>query len=341
MKVSKIVIIVALLTLLSLSCAKAPRENKKISNEIIQIKGVKKWMYQIQGLDEDGAIEKLEETDYEMLVIEPTYTNKGSEDFDIKSAVKRLKKLKDGKQRLVIAYIDIGEAEDYRTYWKDSWKAHSEDKKGEPDFIVAKDPDGWEGNYPVAYWDKRWKDIWIGKNGLVKELAKYGFDGIYLDWVGAYDDERIIKVAQEQGIEPAEEMVAFIKELKAEGKRINDDFLVISQNAPYLIDEVDNYTEDIDALAMEDTWFKGDVDSGWDDSNGGDIKNDFDDDYSTDALIKQYKKYFKKDIPVFTVDYCLKDKNADFVYEESKKEGFIPLVTRVSLSRITETKLKK
>ena len=297
----------------------------------------KAWMYQIQGLDEDGAVSKLAATDYPLLVVEPTRTNTGSEDFDTKNMVRRLHETDDGKRRLVLAYIDIGEAEDYRTYWQSSWEPPTEDEPGKPDFIITTDPDGWSGNYPVAYWDKRWQNIWLGSNGLAASLAKDGFDGIYLDWVEAYDDERIIEVAEKQGLDAADEMIEFIKELKDAGQRITKDFLVVSQNAAYLLDENASYADVIDALAVEDTWFSGESDIGWDNSKGGDIANDNKDAWATRSLLRQYKKYLDKNIPVFSVDYALKENNAVQVYTDAREAELRPLVTRVSLSKLTTT----
>ena len=46
--------------------------------------------------------------------------------------------------KLVIAHIDIGEAEDYRTYWQPGWGIEN------PEWIAGHDPDDWEGNFPVA-----------------------------------------------------------------------------------------------------------------------------------------------------------------------------------------------
>ena len=42
-------------------------------------------------------------------------------------------------------------------------------------------------------------------------------------------------------------------------------------------------------------------------------------------------------LPVFSVDYCISLENASFVYEKARESGLRPLVTRVSLSRLTET----
>ncbi len=67
-----------------------------------------------------------------------------------------------------------------------NWVAPTFWKRGNPSFLASQDPDGWSGFYPVAYWDKRWKDIWVGPNSIISELTKLGFDGVYLDWVEAH-----------------------------------------------------------------------------------------------------------------------------------------------------------
>jgi endo-alpha-1,4-polygalactosaminidase (GH114 family) len=53
--------------------------------------------------------------------------------------------------------------------------------------------------------------------------------------------------------------------------------------------------------------------------------------------IKQYQKFLHADVVVFTIDYCLKPENAARVYAASTRAGLIPLVTRVSLARLTTT----
>jgi cysteinyl-tRNA synthetase, unknown class len=300
---------------------------------------VKMWMYQIQGLDVDGAVETLASTDYEMFVLEPG-DNFTESPYNAQEMVSKLRYRPDGTKRLLIAYIDIGEAEDYRTYWKDDWVAPTADNPGYPDFLITMDPDGWSGNYPVAYWDSLWKSLWVGPEGRIQQLAQMGFDGIYLDWVEAYDDDYVREYAEKIGISTEKEMMDFIEELRSAGKSINPDFMVISQNAPFLIDfDPDRYSTLIDALAVEDTWFHGAGDAEWTDPLAGDMHDDerYIGEYSTDNRLKQYEKYLERNVPVFTIDYCISRQNAEKVYYKSRKKGLIPLVTRVSLSRLTET----
>lgn|GEM_PF-2772554 len=303
------------------------------------IKYVRLFMYQLQGLEEAGAVEALAKTHYDMLVVEPVYTVKGSEDFDVYQMVRAFKssEAKNLNRKLVVAYIDIGEAEDYRTYWEDSWIAPKSQKckAGSPSFLLRMDPDGWSGNYVVKYWDQRWVKIMVG---AIEDIARKGFDGAYLDWVEAYDDECVINAAKVDNINPAVAMVNFVALLKAKARAINPNFVIISQNAPYLAEERPEYLKVIDAISMEGIFFLGEADSDWDDPSCCDIPNEYEDDFSTDALISVAKGlYIQNGIPVFSVDYAIKPENVAYVYKRAREVGLIPLVTRTSLSKITTT----
>ena len=76
------------------------------------LKRVHHWMYQLQGMEDAAAMDKLAQSPYDLLVIEPTFTLKGEADFDAKALVAKLKAAHPG--RLVVAYADIGEAERFR-----------------------------------------------------------------------------------------------------------------------------------------------------------------------------------------------------------------------------------
>jgi cysteinyl-tRNA synthetase, unknown class len=295
------------------------------------------WMYQIQGLDDSVAISSLAETEYPMLVVEPGH-NFTSDVYNTSELVQSLRRTPSGQQRLLLAYIDIGQAEDYRTYWQANWIAPTANSSGTPDWLVTIDPDGWSGNYPVAYWRQEWKDLWLGSDGLIAEMALFGFDGVYLDWIEAYDDTAVRALASDDQVDPDIEMIKFIEQIKAAGSDISPGFLVVAQNAAFLIDaDPARYVATIDALAVEDTWFAGAGDAQWTDSSAGDQANVFEDEYSVENRLNQYKLFLNRSVPVFTVDYCISELNANQVYADSRSAGLIPLVTRVSLSQLTET----
>ena len=86
-----------------------------------------------------------------------------------------------GGNRLVIAYMSIGEAEDYRYYWQKEWKSSP------PSWLAGENPN-WLGNYKVRYWDLVWQDIIYGNdNSYLKKILDAGFDGVYLDIIDAFE----------------------------------------------------------------------------------------------------------------------------------------------------------
>ena len=189
---------------------------------------IRYWVNQIEGLRENGAVDALAESHYEILVLEPARTDWSyyAKYFNTNGMVVRLKsKVNEalGHPPVVIAYIDIGEVEDWRWYWSWSkgWDCLSPRPADWPVYIITCDPDGWTGNYSVAHWDPAWKDIIIyGKHtgdsaerdyrSVIGEVIKDGFDGVYLDWVEAFEDTEVIRVAQANSLDPADEMIGVI-----------------------------------------------------------------------------------------------------------------------------------
>ena len=284
-----------------------------------------------------------------MLVLEPTRTDWSSEarEFDTPGMVERLKGTlaSDGMHRkLVIAYIDVGEAEDWRWYW--TWSQEDDPSVEDPlptdwpEYIIARDPDGWVGNYPVAYWDEDWKDIIIwGENqdsgdytSVIDEVLRSGFDGIYLDWVEAFENEDVMARAEAAGLDPAEEMIAFIDEMRAYAEERDPDFIIIQQNAAALIDGRPDLLGVIDAIAQEAIWFDGDATDDWNDPDGYDHQNEQD---LVDYYLGYLEQYLDGGVPVFACEYTLEE--ADEAYQRAEQWGFVPYATRRSLGQLTTT----
>ncbi len=305
------------------------------------------WAYQIQGLSADKAVEALAESNYDMLVIEPTRTDVSEQDFDTGAAVSRLKgsKAGDGKHRkLVLAYIDIGQAEDWRWYWTWStqWKTNRPRPKDWPSYILTPDPDGWAGNWVVAYWSPEWKDLLLhGENhpttddrdfvSILDQVLRDGFDGVYLDWVEAFENEAVIREAAKRGLDPAREMIQLVREIRDYGRKRNPDFLVIQQNAAALAKYPEIF-EVVDGIAQEEVFFGGLATDDWDEPSGHDtpISSELTREYL--ANLRKYKTGGK---PVFNCEYALK--RAREAYLKSMSQGLVPYCTRRSLSRLTST----
>lgn len=117
-------------------------------------------------------------TNYDLLVMD-LFFHDGSE-FSA-AEVTQLRQKSNGGSRLVICYMSIGEAEDYRYYWQNAWNSN------EPSWLREENPD-WEGNYKVAYWDESWQQIIYGNNSsYLKKILDADFDGVYLDIIDAYE----------------------------------------------------------------------------------------------------------------------------------------------------------
>jgi len=122
-------------------------------------------------------IDAVTSTNYDLLIMDYFFND---EIYTI-SEIEQLKNKANGGKRMLVAYLSIGEAEDYRYYWLSSWSL------GNPQWLVAENPD-WAGNYKVKYWEKEWQDIIFGNNNsYLKKILDIGFDGAYLDIIDAFE----------------------------------------------------------------------------------------------------------------------------------------------------------
>ena len=122
-------------------------------------------------------IDALKNTDYDIIIMDLFHFEKAYTAAEIRE----LKTKRNGGKRLVICYMSIGEAEDYRYYWNSGWKTRK------PAWLAEENPH-WKGNYVVKYWDTDWRKIITGNNGSYqKKILNAGFDGIYLDIIDAFE----------------------------------------------------------------------------------------------------------------------------------------------------------
>jgi cysteinyl-tRNA synthetase, unknown class len=317
----------------------------------VPLKQVKYWAVQLVGIEKQGMVEKLESSSYELLVVEPTRTNwadPDARDFDTEAMVRKLKnsKVSDGTHRkMVFAYLSIGAAETWRWYWK--WSKDIPEGGSSPpdwpDFILGRDPNCWEGNYIVAFWDPRWKDIMItGQNqdsspygnyhSAIDQVLKDGFDGVYLDWTSAYSVDIVKTRAEKDGVNAAEEMVKFIREIREYAHARNPRFIILQANGfdlHRLQPEVFNV---VDAISQQSIWYYGTAHNDWNSPEAADFRNNQD---LTDYYLVHLREWKNAGFPVFNLEYAVV--HADDAYKKSKAEGFIPYCSRRALSHLTTT----
>ena len=151
-------------------------------SDITELANAKNYLYLI-GADnktysnKDAFITSIQNTAFDVVIIDLFAFGTAFTKTDIS----RLKAKAGGGSRLVICYISIGSAENYRYYWKQGWK------KGNPSWIKKSYP-GYPDEYWVEYWHPEWRSIIFGNdNSYIKKIIDAGFDGAYLDNVEAYE----------------------------------------------------------------------------------------------------------------------------------------------------------
>ncbi len=287
--------------------------------------GVRSWAIQLQGIDREGAADALAREPVDLLVLEATRTVKGQESFPTRALVARL-----SRDKLCLAYVNVGQAEDYRTYWTGAWRG-----PGEPSFVLGADPDGWAGNYPVAYWDPRWRcELWGAPGALVDLAIEDGFDGVLCDWVLGYEDATVASAARRAGVDPARAMAELLRDLRAYARAKRPGFLLIAQNGIGLPERVPESFAWIDGYTQESLSFMGRAGAAWEDAEAGDLPIPAEGDWSTAALSARIAGLRARGARVFTLDYARKPENVALALRRSRALGCIPAVSLSPLDRL-------
>ncbi len=303
-----------------------------VSSTAMPLSSVRTFSYVLSDLTDTTVLQSLASSSYDMLIVDPTVTLRGDANFNMAAAVSELKA--NDPSRVVLAYLNIGEAEDFRGYWQSNWKQPQADHRGNPSYILQTDPYGWAGSFPVAYWNTAWQNLLLGTNGIVRRVAKAGFDGVFMDTVNAYDFPMVDAAAKQAHINPAKAMVSLISHIGATFHRINPKGYVVALNAEDLARVDPAYVNDVDGMAFEDTWYAGTPNAPWGDPAGGDIPTD---PSVTAGRIAEYQIFQNAGKPIFTIDYALNDSDVQNAYAQSSALGFVPLVTQVSVEFSTTT----
>ena len=146
------------------------------TNNITTINQAKNFLYLINSsayTSKQKFIDAIKATNYDIVLIDLFFNEEQLTIADVTS----LKSKANGATRLVISYMSIGEAEDYRYYWK------SLDKE-----LTLNVNPNWPGNYVVKYWEPAWQQVIFGNDqSYTKRIIDAGFDGAYLDIIEAYE----------------------------------------------------------------------------------------------------------------------------------------------------------
>jgi cysteinyl-tRNA synthetase, unknown class len=150
------------------------------SNDIDDISEIGNFLYLINSENYSSKqefINAIAATDYDLVLIDLFFEENSYSAADIT----QLHSKANGGSRLVICYMSIGEAEDYRYYWQSAWNSDP------PNWLDRENPD-WAGNYKVRYWDENWQDlIYGGDDSYLQKIINAGFNGVYLDIIDAFE----------------------------------------------------------------------------------------------------------------------------------------------------------
>ena len=222
-----------------------------------RLANVHDWLYQLQNLD----VGQVSASNFDLLVTD--YAADGSS--DTRFTPETLAALKQGPQgeRIVLSYMSIGEAEDYRFYWTTSWDDDPRDGVPDADAPAWLDVgnEAWCGlpdwcNYKVRFWDPNWQSVIYGSpNAYMDQIIDAGFDGVYLDIIDAY----YYYESTEGRASAAQEMVAFVRGLAdyARITRGKSEFMIFPQNGEELA-AIPEFLEIIDGIGKEDIFYDGD-----------------------------------------------------------------------------------
>jgi len=162
----------------------APRDSN--DRDITNINDADNFLYLINPENFDtkaSFINAVTSTNYDVILMDAFF----EDEIWLTQEIEVLKIKANGGRRLVISYMSIGEAEDYRYYWQADFITNL------PEWLSSENPDR-PGNFRVKYWLASWKDIIYGDSeAYLDKLLDAGFDGAYLDIVDGYEFfERLI-----------------------------------------------------------------------------------------------------------------------------------------------------
>ncbi len=268
------------------------------------------WAYQLQ----DAEPDELAVSGFELVVVD--YSRDGTDETAYsRDEIEML------KQRGVIpvAYLSIGEAEDYRFYWKKKWNINK------PKWLGRENPE-WPGNYKVKYWYDEWQRIVLR---YLDKIINQGFSGVYLDLIDSFEywsdwennEDTTLPVYEAAG-----RMINFVAKIAHYARAVRGyaPFYVIPQNGESILDYDTHgiYLSTISAIGVEDLWYDGTTPN-------------------TSSYVNERLQYLNlitsAGKPVLSVDYV--DDGTGYVGEnrsriddyitKARSSGFIPYAARV------------
>ncbi|MBM4087180.1 MAG: hypothetical protein FJ272_20510, partial [Planctomycetes bacterium] len=277
---------------------------------------VNDFVYQLQNVD----LAAMGQTQFDLAVID--YSQDGSDAMRFTAEQVNALKNSPGGPKLVLAYMSIGEAEDYRWYWQESWDADHDGQPdpGAPTWLGPSNPE-WPGNYKVRYWEPGWQSLIYGAaTSYLDKIIVTGYDGVYLDIIDAYEywgpggESGLNRPTAEQ------EIVDFVKALAqyARVTQTQPTFGVFPQNAEPLSAHPD-YVQAVTGIGKEDLWYRG---------------NTRQPASYTQEAIADLDIFEQAGKPVLVIDYVRQSGLIGSFYSKATARGYVPYATLRPLDKL-------
>ncbi len=304
--------------------------NATVSSSSQSWEDINDFVYQLQNIDLDA----IGDTAFDLVVID--YAVDGSESGRFTAEETDALKNSAGGSKHVLAYMSIGEAENYRFYWEESWDADNDGQPGTgaPSWLGPSNPD-WPGNYKVRYWEPEWQSIIFGSStSYLDKIIESGFDGVYLDIIDAYEYWESGGESGEDRETAEQEMVDFVVKISEYAKNKNSNFGIFPQNGAAL-GAHEEYINAVTGIGQEDIYY------GYDGDGQKTPRN------VTQELEGYLDVFIDAGKLVLTIDYpfaCSEDepcfnkgtrKKINIAYRKSRKKGYIPYCTVRNLNYLT------
>jgi cysteinyl-tRNA synthetase len=295
---------------------------------------VKSWGYQLQGLQ----VDRVAASAHDLVVVDQSLDDRhaGSE----ARVLSALQRKPDGSRRIVLSYLSVGEAEDFRPYWRAAWTGSQRTTSnplrlagfttgstlvrghgraiarspeapvltpgaGAPAWLGPENP-VWRGNFTVRFWHPDWRALLFGQpDAAIDRIIAAGFDGVYLDRADVYGLWRSEQPSAK------EDMVDLVVELAAYARSQKPGFQIVLQNADELLASA-RLRRVLDGAAKEDLLYGLDQEG---------RENPSDDVQSSLHYLRQARA---SGLPVLVVEY-LADRSAIMTARQRiESEGFVP-----------------
>ena len=241
-------------------------------------------------------------SDTDFVIIDPTGLDR--------SQVTELKSRVDGSRRVVVAYINIAEAETFRNYWQSEWDTQP------PSWVGAINPN-WENHYYTRYWDQEWQAILFGSsNSKLDQILAAGFDGVFMDGVDKYT------VWPGRDDRSQRDMFTLVNRIASYARARVPGFLVIPNNAEALLDNA-AYRSTIDAVVKESLFFGV---SGIGRPNAPRL---------VDYSLGQLRRATNDGLPVFVIEYVSEPSQIDYAERRLRANGLLGTFGRRDLARLS------